>query len=276
MSLLEYLNRKVFKPLGMKPVDQDLAIGKGYPQPTHRFALGPVRPAKPAAHGWLWAAGELAMTASDLAKWDIARIDRAVLTPEDWKIQETEVKLTDGGATHYGLGVSLADRGGHPEVSHGGEAVGFLSNNVVLPDQKFAVVALVNADFGGATDEITDGIADLLVPVERAPATLTLDQTRDALARKLFDQLRAGTLDRTLLTEDANYYFDATATGDYRDSLAALGDPVSFTAIGKARLRGGFVNRNYVIQYKDRRLVAVTYAEAGADGKFEQFIVMPR
>ncbi|MBC9031929.1 beta-lactamase family protein [Sphingomonas sp. JC676] len=276
MPLLDYLNRKVFKPLGMKPVDQDLAIGKGYPIPTHRFALGPVRPAKPAAHGWLWAAGELAMTASDLAKWDIARINRSVLTPEDWQTQETEIKLIDGGATHYGLGVSLADRGGHLEVSHGGEAVGFLSSNVVIPDQRFAVVALVNADFGGAQDEITEEVADLLVPVDHAPKAMTLDQTRDALARKLFDQLRTGTLDRSLLTEDASYYFDATATGDYRDSLAALGDPVSFAPLGKARLRGGFVNRNYAIQYKDRRLVAVTYAEDGADGKFEQFIVMPR
>jgi CubicO group peptidase (beta-lactamase class C family) len=276
MPLLDYLNAKVFKPLGMKPVDQDLAIGKGYPIPTHRFALGPVRPAKPAAHGWLWAAGELAMTASDLAKWDIARIDRAVLTPEDWRTQETEVKLADGGATHYGLGVSLADRGGHVEVSHGGEAVGFLSSNVVIPDQRFAVVALVNADFGGAQDEITEEVADLLVPVGSAPQAATLDQTRDALARKLFDQLRAGTLDRSLLTEDASYYFDATATGDYRNSLAPLGDPLSFTPIGKARLRGGFVNRNYMIQYKDRRLVAITYAEDGTDGKFEQFIVMPR
>jgi D-alanyl-D-alanine carboxypeptidase len=274
--LLDYLDGKVFKRLGMKPVDQDIAFGKGYPIPTHRFALGPVRPAKPAAHGWLWAAGELAMTASDLAKWDIARIDRAILTPEDWKTQETEIKLIDGGATHYGLGVSLADRGGHLEVSHGGEAVGFLSSNVVIPDRKFAVVALVNADFGGAQDEITEQVADLLVPVDRAPNTATLDQTRDVLARKLFDQLRGGTLDRSLLTEDANYYFDATATGDYRSSLAPLGDPVSFAPIGKARLRGGFVNRNYVIQYKHRRLVAVTYAEAGADGKFEQFIVMPR
>ncbi len=275
-KLLDFLDAKIFKPLAMHPIDQDKAIGKGFPQGTHRFALGPVRPAKPAADGWLWAAGELAMSASDLARWDIARIDRAVLPAEDWQAQETEIRLTDGGPTHYCLGVSLADRGGHLEVSHGGEAVGFLSSNVVIPDQRFAVVALVNADFGGAQDEITDEVADLLVPVDRAPATASLDQTRDALARKVFDQLRAGTLDRSLLTEDANYYFDATATGDYRNSLSALGDPVSFAAIGKARLRGGFVNRNYVIQYKDRRLVAVTYAEAEADGKFEQFIVMPR
>jgi D-alanyl-D-alanine carboxypeptidase len=275
MSLLDYLNAHVFKPLGMHPVDQDLAVGKGYPQPTHRFALGPVRPAKPAAHGWLWAAGELAMTATDLAKWDIARINRTVLPADDWHAQETEVKLADGSGSHYGLGVSLSDWNGSPSVSHGGEAVGFLSENLVLPKHRFAVVALVNADFGGAQGVIADGIAEALNPHPPVAKPQSLDAERDALARRVYDQLRGGTLDRTLLTEDARYYFDATTTGDYRDSLAPLGTPQSFTALGKPRLRGGFVNRNYEIKAGGRRLIAVTYAEPGATGKFEQFIVMP-
>ena len=275
MKLLDYLDAKIFKPLNMHPIDQDLAVGKGFPQGTHRFALGPIRPAKPAAAGWLWAAGELAMSASDLAKWDIARIDRKVLTPEDWAVQETEIRLTDGAPTHYGLGVSLGERGGAKTVSHGGEAVGFLSENLVIPEKRYAVVALVNSDFGGAQGVIADEITDLLQPVAPS-ATQGLDATRDALARRVYDQLRAGTLDRSLLTEDANYYFDATATADYKNSLAPLGEPLSFKPIGKARLRGGFVNRNYAIEYKDQRLIAITYAEAGADGKFEQFIVMPR
>ncbi|MHA6720279.1 serine hydrolase domain-containing protein [Sphingomonas sp. RS6] len=275
MKLLDYLDAKIFKPLGMHPIDQDKAIGKGFPQGTHRYALGPVRVAKPAADGWLWAAGELAMSASDLAKWDIARINRAVMPSDDWAEQEAEVKLNDGSPTHYGLGVSLGEHGGKKEVSHGGEAVGFLSSNVVIPDDRYAVVALVNADFGGAQDAIADGITDYLVPVAKAD-TAAIDQHRDTLARKLYDQLRVGTPDRSLMTEDANYYFDATVLGDYRDSLAPLGDPVSFTAIGRPRLRGGFVNRNYVIQFKDRRLVAITYAEPGTDGRFEQFLVMPR
>ncbi|OAN60036.1 serine hydrolase domain-containing protein [Sphingomonas sp. TDK1] len=274
-KLLDYLQARIFKPLGMDAIDQDKAVGKGFPQGTHRYALGPVRPAKPAADGWLWAAGELAMSAADLAKWDIARIERTVMPARDWAVQETEVKLADGSPTHYGLGVSLGEHAGKKEVSHGGEAVGFLSSNVVIPEERFAVVSLVNADFGGAHDAIAEGITDLLLPVTK-PATAVLDQERDRLARKLFDQLRAGTPDRSLMTEDANYFFDATALGDYRASLLPLGEPLAFEPIGKARLRGGFVNRNYRIRYKDRSLIAVTYAEPGAGGKFEQFLVMPR
>lgn len=275
-TLMAYLDSKIFKPLGMHPVNQDRAVGKGFPQGTHRFALGPVRAAKPAADGWLWAAGELAMSASDLAKWDVARIDRKILTPEDWEEQEKLVRLADGSSSRYGLGVTIGERGGDKTVSHGGEGVGFLSENFVIPAKRYAVVALVNADFGGAHDEIAAGITNALLPQASPAPVASLDQTRDALARKVYDQIRAGTLDRSLLTEDAAYYFTPQATEDYRASLSPLGAPDTFTALGKPRLRGGFVNRNYLITHKGQRLVLITYAEAGADGKFEQFIVQPR
>jgi hypothetical protein len=78
------------------------------------------------------------------------------------------------------------------------------------------------------------------------------------------------------MTDDANYYFDATAIGDYRDSLIKLGDPASFTLARPARLRGGFVNRNYIVTYADgTKLSVVTYAEPDGTGRYEQFIVMP-
>ena len=81
MTLLDFLQKNVFKPLGMTAMDQDLAIGPKYPSGYGRYALGPVRVETPAAHGWLYAAGELSMSATDLAKWDIARLTRSVWWP---------------------------------------------------------------------------------------------------------------------------------------------------------------------------------------------------
>ena len=274
--LLAYLQDKVFKPLGMKAIDQDLAIGKGYPQGYHRYALGPVRVEKPAARGWLFAAGELAMSASDLAKWDIARMDRAVLTPEDWKTQETPVLLTNGKSTNYGLGVFSGTAKGRKYVEHTGEAVGFLSENVVFPDDKAAVVVLVNSDFSDAFTSIAGQITDLILPPVAGGEAADTETAKTAQARTAFDQLRAGKLDRSTMTDDANYYFDATATADYRDSLSKLGEPESFTLTRPARLRGGFVNRNYTVTYKNgTKLSVVTYAEPDGAGRYEQFIVMP-
>ena len=75
--LLTFLNQRIFAPLGMHPLDQDDTNTSAFPAGYHRFALGPVRVAPQPGRGWLYAAGELSMTAADLAKWDIARMNRA-------------------------------------------------------------------------------------------------------------------------------------------------------------------------------------------------------
>jgi len=275
MKLLDFLKQNIFSKLDMHPIDQDLAIGKDYPTPYHRYALGPVRPETPAAPGWLYAAGELAMTPTDLAKWDIARIDRAVLPADDWQAQETPVKLADGKDTGYGLGVEVGTTDdGVPYVEHNGEAVGFLSENIVYPEQKDAVVVLTNSDFSDAVFTMARGISDIILP--QADAAGAGDEAaHTAEARKVFDQLRTGRLDRSLMTEDANYYFTPTALADYHTSLAKLGEPTAFEATRGPRLRGGFVNRNYKVTYPDRTLTIVTYAEPGEHGRYEQFLVMP-
>ncbi|CAN5348284.1 hypothetical protein BH10PSE15_BH10PSE15_05860 [soil metagenome] len=272
MPLLDFLRTRVFTPLGMAPVDQDLAIGGSYPQGYQRFALGPVRPEPPAAHGWLFAAGELAMSASDLAKWDVARIDRTILPADDWAAQETPVKLADGSTNGYGLGVTTGVQAGHRFVTHTGEAVGFLSTNTVFPDDKAAVVVLVNGDFSGAFESIAAQISALILsPAQTAPAEIA----NTARARAVFEALRSGTLDRKMLTDDASYYFTVTALADYKTSLAGLGEPKSFELARPPRLRGGFVNRNYRLVFAARTLNLVTYAESGADGRYEQFLIMP-
>ena len=81
--LLQFLSEHVFAPLGMKSViniDQNRLTetdATGY----LRYALGPPRLAPKEGKGWLFAAGELAMPAEDLAKWDISMINQSVLQP---------------------------------------------------------------------------------------------------------------------------------------------------------------------------------------------------
>ena len=275
--LLAFLQRRIFKPLGMTAIDQDKAVGARYPQGYHRFALGPVRVAPPAARGWLFAAGELAMSTADLARWDIARIDRTVLRPEDWQAQETAVKLADGKDTGYGLGVSVGTwTDGRHYVEHSGEAVGFLSENIVFPDDKAAVVVFINADFSDATETIAKGIVATVLPAKTAAASDAVDETaKTAQARRIYDMLRTGTLDPATMTEDSNYYFDAAARADYAASLGALGEPTGFAPVRGPRLRGGFVNRNYTVTYPNRTLRIITYAEPGVTGRYEQFLVQP-
>lgn len=270
--LLAFLQRRIFAPLGIHAVDQDLAVGPGFPDGYKRLALGPVRVETPAARGWLYAAGELSMSAEDLARWDVARMDRALLPADDWATQETPVRLPDGSTNGYGLGVFAGSANGRRFVEHSGEAVGFLSENIVLPDEKAAVVVLTNAWFSDAYQRIASAIGRIILPT---PPATTDDAAALARVRRVYDQLSAGTLDPTALTEDANFYFTAAAQADYRTSLAPLGAPTSFVQTGAARLRGGFVNRNFRATYPGRTLEISTYAEPGPKGRLEQILVSP-
>jgi hypothetical protein len=258
----------------MHPLDQDNTNTPAFPAGYHRFAIGPVRVAQPPARGWLYAAGELSMTAADLAKWDIARMNRTLIPARDWAEQETPVIRTDGRTNGYGLGVFNHYQRDRHVIDHGGEAVGFLTQNTVYPDTKDAIIVFTNADFSGATDTLTSGIETIVL--DSPEPALSGDSDRLAEVRKVYDALTSGQVDRSKFTPNLNYYFDQTTLGDYRSSLTQLGAPTSITINRSPRLRGGFVNRNYTINYAGgKKLTLVTYAEPGASGRWEQFMIMP-
>ena len=273
MPLIAFLNQRIFGPLGMHPLDQDDTNTSAFPAGYHRAALGPVRIARPPARGWLYAAGELSMTAADLAKWDIARMNRTLIPASDWAEQETPVLRSDGRTNGYGLGVYNHVVRDRHIIDHGGEAVGFLTQNTVYPDTKDAIIVFTNADFSGASDTLTDGIEKIVL--NSPEPALASEGNRLADVQALYDGLVAGKVDRMRMTADLNYYFDATTLGDYRSSLAPLGKP-KIELKRDPRLRGGFVNRNYALHYPSgKNLNLVTYAEPGATGRWEQFLIMP-
>src|SRR5277367_2358606 len=105
--LIEQLQERIFKPLKMNGVLNSDASKLPPSDPTgyYQHALGPLRPAPQEGAGWMFAAGELAMPASDLALWNISLMDRTLLAPASYDEMFREVKLKDGSGTQYGLGV---------------------------------------------------------------------------------------------------------------------------------------------------------------------------
>ncbi|MBV9216964.1 MAG: beta-lactamase family protein [Acidobacteria bacterium] len=266
--LFDFLKERIFVPLGMNSV---VNIDDG-PLPSsdatgyYRFALGPLHPAPKEGRGWLFAAGELAMTAEDLAKWDVSLIDGKLLKPDSYLQLTRDTLLKSGLDTRYGLGVSVGRQLGRRIISHDGEVSGFTAENTIFPDDRVAIVVLTNQDAANAAGAITQGIAPLLFDIKLDPAAA--DKT--AQARKIFEGLQQGKIDRSLFTENANFYFSEQALKDFASSLGPLGAVQSFVQTGGG-LRGGMQSRFYQVKLEKKTLQAWTYELP--DGKLEQFQV---
>jgi len=270
IPLLTFLQQKIFQPLSMTSVlntDQE-RLGDTDPIGYLRFALGPPRPAPKEGQGWLFAAGELAMTAEDLAKWDISIIDQKLLQPASYQEFSTDVLLKNGLGTRYGLGVDVRNDAGHRSLSHSGEVSGFTAENIVFPDERVAIVVLTNQDAADAAGTIAHAIAPLLLASDDPATPQKLEQ-----ARKIFAGLQHGAIDRSLFTDNANFYFNALALQDFAASLGPLGTPEEFTQVRQS-LRGGMIMRAYRIKFPKQELQAWTYELP--TGQLEQFQVAPQ
>ncbi len=86
-----FLQKRILEPLQMKSVinSDEAALGPEDAQRYLRYAGGPLRVAPKEGAGWMFAAGELAMTASDLAKWDISLMKESFLRPDSYRELET-------------------------------------------------------------------------------------------------------------------------------------------------------------------------------------------
>jgi hypothetical protein len=213
----------------------------------------------------MFAAGELAMTPTDLAKWDISVMDESLLKPSSYLAMETETLLKNGLGTQYGLGMSVSSVRNHRMLAHGGEVSGFTASNIVLPDDKFAVAVATNQDaVPGAGDIARQVMTAYLNSLNAA------DPKQDAQVRKVFDDLRHGKIDRSLFTENANFYFSEQALKDYANSLAPLGKVKSFRQTSNS-LRGGMTHMLYEVQFKNKTVGINLYQMP--DGKLEQYLI---
>lgn len=266
--LMQFLAEHIFQPLNMNSVrnfDQN-GLGTGDPTGYFRHALGPLRPAPKEGRGWMSGAGELAMTAHDLALWDVSLMNQTVLNPESYRRMFTEVKLKDGVGTNYGLGVQVLERGGHRVIEHSGEVAGFVSDNEVLINDGDAVAVLTNQIAASAASSIAHVVAQMLIG-----SRLSLSP-EEQKAYEIYRGLQEGKLDRKLLSPNLNAYFSAQAIEDFKNSLGPLGEPTGFK-LTRSEERGGMTFRIFTIAYPDRRLELTTYTYP--NGMLEQYLVAP-
>jgi len=271
--LMKFLQQHIFKPLDMEAVwNSDVnKLGETDAEGYVRYALGPLRPAPIAGKGWMFAAGELAMPAYDLAQWDISIMDRSLLSQKSYDEMFDPVILKDGENSHYALGLFVRNLGGHLAYEHSGEVSGFVSENVVFPNDKAAIAVLTNQDASPAASGIARALAPMVLGLNEAGSPTAEAEKQ---AREIFVGLQHGKIDRSLFTANCNAYFDGTAMGDFESSLAPLGAPATFKQIAQ-ELRGGMKFREFAVTFANspQQVRVTTYTMP--DGKLEQYLVLP-
>jgi hypothetical protein len=142
-----FVRERIFQPLGMassyydrtEPIIPRRAPGytREGDQPRNARYLSMTQP---------YAAGSLASTVDDLARWDGSLYTEKLLKKASLERAWTPYVLKGGKATGYGYGWGISKLRGRPAIEHGGGIFGFSTYAVRLPDERVYVAVLCNSD----------------------------------------------------------------------------------------------------------------------------------
>lgn len=140
-----YLEKAIFKPLGMKDTyfgdvqeaTKEQAIG--YEQDNGAYQYAPYL-----NMNIPYAAGGLVSTVDDLYKWMQALQANEVISKSGLQKAFSPYQLEGGVSTPYGYGWQLGELYGQQVVGHDGVIQGFLSNMIYLPEEDLFVAVLSN------------------------------------------------------------------------------------------------------------------------------------
>ena len=237
-SYEQFVEEEIFAKLGMKSSRYGHA-GEVVPRGVSGYSQGGnsgqgFRNAEYLSMTQPYAAGSLMSTVDDLAIWEKALGNEALLKKASLDRMFTPYKLKSGINTYYGYGIGATDFEGQRLIEHGGGIFGFVTHMVRVPEKGLFVAILSNNDAS-----------------ETPPGDLSLRIVAKALGQALEDrktvQLDPQTLDgyvgvyrfdeqttRTI-TREGSKLFSQRNGSEKREILASAKDNFFFTD-GGARL----------------------------------------
>lgn len=285
ISYSDFLTHNIFQPLAMSSSGNGFAAQANIATP-YQGSAGSFRAAQPKISlDLFYGAGSIVSTVQDLAKWDAALIGNRLLNADSMRALWTNATLPNGQSMNYAMGFIQTAVGGHREVWHNGYApnAGGYCLNAIFPDDQLAVIVLSNAPdsaFRGETEKLTLDVLALydrriapLAQIESTPASPADDDPAvHALARKLWDQILSGNLDRTLLSPEMNAAMTPQLLAQVRPQLQPLGALRSLQLAQKTPLNGG-TNYIYTANFSNgQHKIDIFLA---GDGKVGGYHVLP-
>jgi CubicO group peptidase (beta-lactamase class C family) len=281
----QFLRRRILEPLGLKQtVFEPPASARGLAQGYASFALGPPEPAHQEAREWIFSAGGLYSTPSDLARWDLALMDGKLLKPESYRLLTMPVQLADGRTTNYACGLEVAERNGQRVLSHNGGVGGFVAMSGMIPATRSAAILLTNSENFFVSGAVHDHVLSALLTKENLatkPATGDTKRFRPEApriagppaakaTRDCLRQLQEGELDRSQLGADFCDYLSKERVASAAARLKPLGEP---TAVRVENLseRGGMEVAVVRCTFNTTALVVLMYRTP--NGKIQEFFL---
>jgi len=180
LSYAQFVQQRIFEPLGMCQSYYD-RTAQIIPQRAAGYQNG--------ADGYTnaeylsmtqpYAAGALASTVDDLARWDRALVDGMLLQPATLARAWTPYRLADGTLTDYGYGWRIGEWQGRQTMEHSGGIHGFATYALRMPAAGVFVALLSNNPGATSTELLALKIAALLLGQpyqEPTPIALSAEQ----------------------------------------------------------------------------------------------------
>lgn len=204
--------------------------------------MGSLHDAQRSGYSWFQGAGDLMMSATDLARWDIALDGGKVVSPSSFEEMSTPKRLPDGTTTGYGYGLGAGNEFlGHQIVGHLGGFPGFISEDMTVPSDHVAVVLLANSDPFNPVPIVHDIVATIYgqaLPHDLAKK-LTESSAEEAQARMWLKRALSGSINKTNATPDFMSWLMPTETAqasvqmDLRELGSRLGAPQTLTLVNR-------------------------------------------
>ncbi|HOW73099.1 MAG TPA: serine hydrolase domain-containing protein [Phycisphaerae bacterium] len=141
----EFMAERIFRPIGMNattdrnPRQIIPHRASGYEETTNHVRIN-----RDDDLTDVCAAGAIAATVCDLAKWNAALDGDKLLTAASKAQMWTPGKLNDGSPMTYGFGWRIGTLEGHRSIGHSGSTSGFSASVQRYPDDRLVVIVLTN------------------------------------------------------------------------------------------------------------------------------------
>jgi CubicO group peptidase (beta-lactamase class C family) len=277
------LRERLFQPLGLTSTRYDPPRRDGHDaQGYAAFALADQAPAIPEGRGWAGSAGAIWSTPRDLMRWDLALMEGRVVGAEWLRQMTTPRTLTGGAVSGYGFGLGLGRAAGDSVWAHSGGVSGFISQNIMVPRTRSAVVVLSNFE-GMVSMGPLVRMALVLAPPPPpdtthhaapaqpvAPVPVIAGPPSSEVATTLFRQFQQGHVDRSLLGEEYSWFLTDARLASTSARLAALGEPTRIEP-GSPAERGGMEVTVTRFVFANKTLGGLMYRTP--DGKVQEFLI---